>query len=176
MNLGIFCRNSFGACLRGSMVISLLVLCCVSSCRSNYMGQSITPDSPPVCAIDTLPTACNFEDNNFTIDYQIAKPNNYTIDATATYHGSLTWQSYRNGVFTLMLIKNGVIVETTSVSLARGSLKDEIRFARSFATNSDFDAVSIAYKMDVFDKGGGIGFGGQKLDIVAGTISSRPIR
>ncbi|BBO82791.1 hypothetical protein [Desulfosarcina ovata] len=123
--------------------------------------------------------ACNFEDNNFTIEYQIAKPNrpnNFTIDATATYHGSLTWQYYRNGVFTLLLIKDGAIVETASVSLIRGSLENEIRFARSFATHSDFDAVSIAYNLNVSDKGGGSGFGSKKPDIVTGTIRSRPIR
>jgi hypothetical protein len=165
--------------LCASILISLLVFCWVSSCRSLYRGRSITPGTPSVCAIGDLPAACNFEDNNFTIDYQVAKsnsPHSFTIDATATYHGSLTWQYYRNGVFTLLLFKNGVIVETALVSLARGSLKDEIRFARFFATHSDFDAVSITYKMDVSDIGGGIDFGRNNLDIVTGTIRSRPIR
>ena len=165
--------------LRPSIVICLLVFCCLSSCRSLYTGRSITIDTPSVSTIGALPMACKFEDNNFSIDYQIAKlnrPNRFTIDATATYHGSLTWQYYKNGVFTLLLIKNGVIVETASVALARGSLEDEIRFARSFESHADFDAVSMAYMMDVSDKGGGIGFGRKKLDIVTGTIRSRPIR
>ena len=162
-----------------SVVISLLVFCWVLSCRSPYMERSISPGTPSVCAIGALPAVCNFDDNNFTIDYQIARPNGpnrFAVDATAVYHGSLTWQYYGNGVFTLLLIKNGAIVETASVSLARGSLKDEIRFKWNFAMHSDFDAVSIAYKMDVSDKGGGIGFGRSDVDIVTGTIRSRPIQ
>ena len=165
--------------LSAYIVIGLLVFCCISSCGSPYVGRSITPDASTVCALGALPATCGFEDENFAIDYRIAKSNSsngFAIDATATYHGSLTWQYYGNGVFTLLLIKNGAIVETVSVSLARGSLEDKIRFSRSFATNADFDAASIAYMMDVSDKGGGIGPGMSATDVVTGKIGSGPIR
>ena len=163
----------------GFIAVIVIVFCSLSSCRSPYTGRTITLGTPSICSIGALPATCTFEDNNFTIDYQIAEtiaPGKYTIDARATYHGSLTWEYYRNGVMTLLLIKNGVIEETVSVSLARGALEDGIHFSRSLATQSDFDAVSIAYTMDVSDRGGGFGIGMKKMDIVTGTIRSRPIR
>ncbi len=165
--------------LCASTAIGLLVFCFVSSCGSLYVGRSITPGISTVCPLGGLPATCSFGDENFAIDYQIARQNDsdcFTLGVMATYHGSLTWQYYGNGVFTLLLIKNGVIVETVPVSPARGTLEGEIRFSRSFAANADFDAVSIAYRMDVSDKGGGIGLGMDTMDVVTGTIRSRAIR
>lgn len=129
--------------LFAAMIASLL-----ASCYSPYLAKPVNTDHPAVCAINALPAACTLEDANFIFRYSIdetAVPNGYVVDATATFHGSITWNYYKNAVFTLLLVKEGVVVDTVSASRSRGSLAEGIHFQRHFTTPSPFDGVAFSY-------------------------------
>lgn len=167
---GIKMRNS-----RTAIVIILAAAGVVISCYSPYIGRSVQMNLPAVCSVRSFPAECTSVDNNFTIGYSIDRTSadhGYRLETTAAYHGSLTWTYYSHAVFTLVLIKDGVIEETVSASKSRGGLAEDIHFERHFATPLNFDAALITYSMRVSDSGGA---GPQGLDAVTGRISSPPI-
>jgi hypothetical protein len=154
----------------------VLIACLFPSCHSPYIGRQVFLDQPTVCSVASFPAECMSDDSNFTFNYKVAKtnaPSVYGVDAIATYHGSLTWVFFNNAVFTLLLIKDGVVVETVATSIGRGYLGTDIHFQRSFSTHIQFDAVAITYDMAVSDSGRGFGFR-EKRDIVTGRISAMP--
>ena len=154
----------------------VLIACLFPSCHSPYIGRQVFLEQPTVCSIASFPAECMSDDSNFTFNYKVAKtnaPSGYGVDAIATYHGSLTWVFFNNAVFTLLLMKDGVVVDTVATSISRGYLGTDIHFQRSFSSHLQFDAVAITYDMAVSDSASSFG-PRKKRDIVTGRISAMP--
>lgn len=140
----------------GRMSSFLILLCAVfaTACASHYGGRPVAMDDSALCAIRAFPAECTWEDSNFLVRYRIAKtgaPDEYTLEATATYQGSLTWNLFQYASFKVWLVADGAVVGSVSAMIGRGLLEDGLRFKRTFTAQADFDGASITYAVRVLD-------------------------
>jgi len=137
-----------------SNIIFLLLIFAIatfSSC-SSYVGRTVEMSHSSVCDCRTLPKLCTASDGNFIINYTVSRLNEtdtFLVEGSATYQGSATWESFSGAFFTLLLVKDDVIVETVSVAGGQGSLSGTIIFKSKFKTENKFEASLILYNMDV---------------------------
>lgn len=133
-----------------NIVILSMILINFSSCTSQHSGKIVNMSHPLVCKCQSLPKTCKISSPDFEIVYDIKKMvgnNEYYVEGRAEYQGSATWDSYSKAYFTLLLVKDGIVVETISVAGGKGNLDNTIKFSREFTIQNKFDAVLIGYKM-----------------------------
>lgn len=140
--------------MKNQTVYLFLLSFCVlsfSSC-SQYVGQPVQMNHPSVCRCYSLPKTCSMADDNLSIKYEIKKTENeneYFVEGNATYLGSSVWENYGSAHFTLLLVHNGTVIESISLSAGQGDLGQKIHFSRKFSTENKFDATLIGYSMNV---------------------------
>lgn len=131
----------------------LLPLLLTASCSSPYLGRRVNLSAPAVCLIDNFPSSCSRTIGDFSIDYTIAKIGNnlYEVEGIAKKisRTSGTFTDYSGATFTVILVQNGITVETVNVAGGSGSFDRGITFKREFSTEIDFEATIFAYSMQV---------------------------
>lgn len=135
-----------------NIIFLVLILISLLSCASRYVGRTVIMSHPTVCKFKSFPNTCVTSDENFEITYNIEKlneGNKYYVEGSARYCGSATWESFSGANFTLLLVKDTVIVETIQIASGQGSLGRTVKFSRQFTTKGDFEAVLISYGMNV---------------------------
>jgi len=113
-------------------------------------------DDPLVCRCEILPKACILSDDKFIFKYNINElneANEYLIEGSATHTGSITWRNFKNASFTILLLKDGVIVETVSMAGGQGSLDRTINFTRKFKAQNKFDLLTLFLKKSISSLG-----------------------
>lgn len=117
--------------------------------RDKHRGGS----APAVCQIDMLPATCSWSTEDFVLDYEILEKGAqiYEIKGTAKKIGgtSGTFTDYSRASFTLLIIHNGVIVESIRIAGGSGSFDRGITFKREFSTENTFEATILIYEMQV---------------------------
>jgi hypothetical protein len=124
------------------------------SCSSQYIGRSVQLSHQAVCTFDILPAKCNYTSQHFAIEYEISTTENtdeYFVSGSAVDPGGATgtWTDFSNANFTLILVNDGIVIETLTIAGGTGSLGEPITFSRTFKTKNSFQATLISYDMDV---------------------------
>jgi len=106
----------------------------------SYVGIKVPPDTKGVC---DLSSQCFREDNDISISYKVTKEDDeYEVIGEGVLRG---YTIYINASFTLLLIKDNIIVE--SVPIMSGSeSSNKIPFGRKFKAK-DFDETLIVCRI-----------------------------
>lgn len=131
-----------------NVAILVLTACFLAGC-AQYVGRTVNKNAPGICKQQTNECSVNF--NDFTVIYKIEKSGgeyNVTGHAIAVAGKTKTWTSYSSAQFTLLLIKDSVVVEEIGIAGGSGSLDNKITFSRKFKSNG-FDSSTITYYMNV---------------------------
>ena len=133
-------------------VTALVILVFLSGCTSPYLGKHLSEYASGVCRFGDFPAECSFSDKNFAIDYVVEETGTdweYRVSGTAQYIGGQTFTSFNGLSFTLLLISNDTIVETTGMSGGTGSLGSKINFSKTFTSVQSLDAGTFTYHTKV---------------------------
>lgn len=134
--------------MKTNLVLLIVMLCFMSGC-AQYVGITVNKNGLGICKEQTKECSVNFKD--FIVKYKIEKSGDeYDVTgyAIAVAGKTKTWSSFSGAQFTLLLIKNGVVVEEIGIAGGTGSLEDKITFSRKFKSNG-FDSSTMAYYMNV---------------------------
>jgi len=130
--------------------LSLIIFVALfASCANPHIGRQVKYSNPMVCNVRSLPAECKATTGAFSLEYTVIrnKPEEYNIQGKAIYTGMKTWASYDKGLWNLLLIQDGVVVEVKSFQVGSGALDTPIDFKHTFSTLKTFDAVILSYRI-----------------------------
>lgn len=125
----------------------------LASCADPLVGKQANYGDRWVCNVRSLPVECKSASQSFSVEYTVSrnKPEKYNIQGKAEYRGTKTWKSYDKGLWKLLLIQDGIIVEVEAFQVGSGSLDTPIDFKHDFSTLKTFDSVVLSYRILMTD-------------------------
>ena len=140
-----------------SLLLTFFMISIITSCASPYIGTTVSINNNRLIkyniSVPLKPNPTfNVTDSDFDITYSIVKSdkvNEYVLDGKARFIGNGTWDTFSGAFFTLLLIKNGVVIDSVTASSGNGNLERTMDFKRKFTTEKIFDATLMTYRMSV---------------------------
>jgi hypothetical protein len=134
---------------RLAVVVVLVVLVGCSSLPKPYIGETIGYDHPLVTKIDKIPACGEVQVKVFKIIFNLyklkGKSNTYRIKGEIFYSAPDLFAKYNGGIFALMLIKDGVVVDSISFLPKGDRIEKGLYYERVFYTSYDFDAIGFGW-------------------------------
>lgn len=130
------------------LTIIAFCLLCLTSCGSQYIGQSVNTNHEAWCSFRSLPASCSNSDENMSFVYQIEeteKVAEYKLTGTADNIMGGNFDRYHQLNFDLLLVHNSIVVESFGFGSNPGLNDEHATFSKTFTTPYEFEASAIDY-------------------------------
>ena len=99
------------------MILLVLVgMLCGCALKKPYVGRTVYYRHPLIARVGALPELGEVAHKPFKITFGLykveGKPNTYRVNGKIYYNGPGVFTRYYNGTFTLIIVKDGVIVDS----------------------------------------------------------------
>ena len=117
--------------------------------KKPYVGRTVFYFNPLIARIGALPELGEITHKPFKITFGLykveGKPNTYRVNGKIYYNGPGVFTRYYNGTFTLIIVKDGVIVDSFNFMPRGDNLEKGMYYEKESFTPYDFDAIGFGW-------------------------------
>jgi hypothetical protein len=135
------------------LVVLVVIVGILGGCalKKPLVGRTVSYRSPLIDRIFSLPDNGLINSPPFKIYYEVDKTEEteYKVWGTIEYYGPGVFTKIHSGHFRLLIVKDGVVIDSFLFSPKRKSMEKPMKFEIKFSSPVEFDGIGFVWSLVV---------------------------